>query len=71
MSDVYIISACPKCGGMPIVRQYEEIQVFGLTMYDVMCEDCHDYSCIAYSPKQAIEEWEAHCKQKTRSREDA
>lgn len=74
MSDVYIISACPKCGGMPIVRQYEEITVFGLTMYDVMCEDCHDYSCVAYSPEDAIKEWEAHCKQfkqKTRSREDA
>lgn len=71
MSDVYIISACPKCGGMPIVRQHEEITVFGLTMYDVMCEDCHDYSCVAYSPEDAIKEWEAHCKRKKRSRENA
>lgn len=63
-SDVYIISACPKCGGMPIVRQCEALSIFGKPVYDVMCEDCHDYSRAAYSPELAIKEWEAHCKQK-------
>lgn len=72
MSDVYIISACPKCGGMPVVRQLFAFALFGeLVVYDVVCEDCRDNSCVAHSPKQAIEEWEAYCKRKKRSRENA
>lgn len=68
MSDVYIISPCPFCGGMPIVRQ-SEFTVLGEFEYDVTCEDCHNYSCVAaFSPEQAIKEWEAHCKRETRRR---
>lgn len=72
MSEISIISACPKCGGMPIVRQSEEITIFGKVLYDVICEDCHNYSCVAsFSPEQAIKEWEDYCKRIKRSREDA
>lgn len=75
MSEISIISACPKCGGMPIVRQLFAFALFGEpVVYDVVCEDCRDNSCVAFSPEDAIKEWEAHCKQfkqKTRSREDA
>jgi C4-type Zn-finger protein len=73
MNDVYIISPCPKCGGMPIVReQFFPIIFLGeIALYDVVCEDCYDHSNSARSPEQAIEEWEAYCKQETRSRKNA
>lgn len=72
MSDVYIISPCPECGGMPIVRQCEELAIIGRVGYDVMCEDCHTYGFVAaLSPEQAIKEWEAYCNQKKRSRKNA
>ncbi len=63
MNEVSIISACPKCGGTPFVRQ-SEFTILGSPVYDVVCEDCHKYSCVAaFSPEQAIKEWEAYCKQ--------
>ena len=71
MSEVSIISACPNCGGIPIVRQ-SEFTILGEVLYDVICENCHDHSCVAsHSPEMAIKEWEDYCKRKTRSRKDA
>lgn len=73
MNDVYIISACPKCGGMPIViERIWESRILGVTeVYEVVCDDCHNRGDSALNPERAIENWEAHCKQETRSREDA
>lgn len=71
MSDVYIISACPKCGGMPIIKE-EQLPHFLKYTYRMECEQCGESRYkIAFSPEDAIKEWEAHCKQETRSREDA
>jgi hypothetical protein len=70
MNEVSIISACPKCGGMPIVieRIWKSRFLNETELYEVVCEDCHDRGDSALSPERAIENWKAHCKQETRSR---